>query len=42
MGLLQPTYRLPLVAPQPQNRDKIVHVLSGLGLVKPAMVRSRA
>jgi 4-hydroxy-tetrahydrodipicolinate synthase len=42
MGLLEPVYRLPLVAPRPDNQEKIVRVLKAFGLVKPAMVRSRA
>ncbi len=48
MGLLEEAYRLPLVPPRPENKDKIVQVLKAFGLVKvsrvprPAMVRSRA
>ncbi len=42
MGLLEETYRLPLVAPRPESRDRILRVLRDLGLVKPAIVRSRA
>jgi len=33
MGLLEPVYRLPMVAPAPQNLDKIRSVLAQLGLL---------
>jgi 4-hydroxy-tetrahydrodipicolinate synthase len=33
MGLLEPVYRLPMVAPQPQSLDKIRSVLAQLGLL---------
>jgi 4-hydroxy-tetrahydrodipicolinate synthase len=33
MGLLEPVFRLPMVAPQPENLDKIAEVLSQLRLL---------
>lgn len=36
MGLLDETYRLPVVSPRPESRAKIVQVLSELGLVRNA------
>ena len=37
MGLLEEVYRLPLVAPRPESKEKILKVLADLGLVnKPA------
>jgi 4-hydroxy-tetrahydrodipicolinate synthase len=33
MGLLEPVYRLPMVPPRPESRDKIAEVLSLLGLL---------
>ena len=36
MGLLEPVWRLPLVAPQPQNRAKIEKVLQEVGLLAHA------
>jgi 4-hydroxy-tetrahydrodipicolinate synthase len=37
MGLLEEVYRLPMVPPRPESRDKILHVLKDLKLVsKPA------
>jgi 4-hydroxy-tetrahydrodipicolinate synthase len=33
MGLLEPVWRLPLVAPKPENLDKIRRVLDSLGLI---------
>jgi 4-hydroxy-tetrahydrodipicolinate synthase len=37
MGLLEEIYRLPLVAPRPESKEKILKVLTDLGLVnKPA------
>jgi 4-hydroxy-tetrahydrodipicolinate synthase len=42
MGLLNLVYRLPLVPPRPDSRDRIVRVLKDLDLVKPAIVRTRA
>lgn len=38
MGLLDEQYRLPMVPPRPESRDKIRKVLSELGLLKAAMV----
>jgi 4-hydroxy-tetrahydrodipicolinate synthase len=34
MGLLEPVWRLPLVAPKRENRERIVGVLDSLGLVE--------
>ena len=37
MGLLEEIYRLPLVAPRPESKEKILKVLADLGLInKPA------
>jgi 4-hydroxy-tetrahydrodipicolinate synthase len=38
MGLLEETYRLPMVAPNPESKEKIVAVLKALGLLKAALV----
>jgi 4-hydroxy-tetrahydrodipicolinate synthase len=38
MGLLEPVFRLPMVAPQPENLDKIAEVLSQLGLLSARSV----
>ena len=38
MGLVEETYRLPIVAPHPQSKQKIVQVLKELGLLKAALV----
>ena len=38
MGLLEEVYRLPLVSPKPESRDKINAVLRDLGLLKGALV----
>jgi len=38
MGLLEETYRLPIVAPSPQSKQKIVKILKELGLLKAALV----
>ena len=38
MGLLEEVYRLPLVSPRPESRDKIFKVLKDLGLLKAALV----
>ncbi len=38
MGLLEETYRLPLVAPRPESKEKINRVLKDLGLLKGALV----
>jgi 4-hydroxy-tetrahydrodipicolinate synthase len=35
MGLLEPHYRLPIVAPQPQSQSEIQRVLADLGLTAP-------
>ncbi|MBV9886321.1 MAG: 4-hydroxy-tetrahydrodipicolinate synthase [Acidobacteria bacterium] len=34
MGLLEPVWRLPLVAPKRENRERIVDVLNSLGLIE--------
>ena len=37
MGLLEEVYRLPMVSPKPESKEKIVKVLTELNLVnKPA------
>jgi len=38
MELLEEVYRLPLVAPRPESKEKIVKVLRNLGLLKAALV----
>jgi 4-hydroxy-tetrahydrodipicolinate synthase len=38
MGLLEETYRLPLVPPRPESKEKINRVLKDLGLLKGALV----
>ena len=38
MGLIEETYRLPLVPPRPESTEKIIKVLKGLGLLKGALV----
>jgi hypothetical protein len=38
MGLVEETYRLPIVAPRPESKQKIVQVLKELGLLKAALV----
>jgi len=38
MGLIEETYRLPLVGPKPESKEKIVKALKDLGLVKGAYV----
>jgi 4-hydroxy-tetrahydrodipicolinate synthase len=38
MGLLEETYRLPLVPPQPESKERINRVLKDLGLLKGALV----
>ena len=35
MGLLEPNYRLPMVAPRPQSQSEIQRVLADLGLTAP-------
>jgi 4-hydroxy-tetrahydrodipicolinate synthase len=38
MGLLDEVYRLPMVSPKPESKDKILKVLKELGLLKGALV----
>ena len=38
MGLIDEIYRLPMVSPKPESKDKILKVLKGLGLLKGALV----
>jgi len=38
LGLLEEIYRLPLVSPKPESKEKINSVLRGLGLLKAAFV----
>ncbi len=38
MGLLEEVYRLPMCAPKPESREKIVKVLKSLDLLKGALV----
>jgi 4-hydroxy-tetrahydrodipicolinate synthase len=38
MGLLDEIYRLPLVPPRPESKDRIVEVLKAFGLLKGALV----
>jgi 4-hydroxy-tetrahydrodipicolinate synthase len=38
MGLLEEIYRLPMVSPKPESKEKIVKVLKELGLLKAALV----
>jgi 4-hydroxy-tetrahydrodipicolinate synthase len=38
MGLIEETYRLPMVPPQPASREKILKVLKDLGVLKTALV----
>jgi len=38
MGLLEETYRLPMVAPKAESKEKILAVLKALGLLKAALV----
>jgi len=40
MGLLEEVYRLPLVPPRPQSKEKIVKVLQDLGLTSTASART--
>jgi 4-hydroxy-tetrahydrodipicolinate synthase len=42
MGLLDETYRLPMVPPRPESRTKIVQVLSDRGLLKDSAARVSA
>jgi 4-hydroxy-tetrahydrodipicolinate synthase len=39
MGLLEEIYRLPMCSPRPDSKEKIVHVLKELDLLKPAFVQ---
>ena len=38
MGLIEEAYRLPMVAPKPESRERILRVLKDLGLLKGALV----
>ena len=38
MGLIEEVYRLPLVSPKPESKEKILKVLKDLGLLKGALV----
>ena len=38
MGLIEDAYRLPMVGPKPESKEKIVKTLKDLGLVKGAYV----
>ena len=38
MGLLEEIYRLPMVPPRPESKEKILGVLKALGLLKAALV----
>jgi 4-hydroxy-tetrahydrodipicolinate synthase len=38
MGLIEETYRLPMVAPKAESKEKILAVLKALGLLKAALV----
>jgi 4-hydroxy-tetrahydrodipicolinate synthase len=38
MGLIEETYRLPMVSPKRESKEKIVQVLKDLGLLKAALV----
>ena len=38
MGLLEDVYRLPMVSPKPESKEKINSVLKDLGLLKAALV----
>jgi 4-hydroxy-tetrahydrodipicolinate synthase len=38
MGLVEEVYRLPIVPPRPESKQKIVHVLKDLGLLTGALV----
>ena len=41
MGLLEPVWRLPLVAPKAENLEKIRNVLESLGLIERVHAASR-
>jgi 4-hydroxy-tetrahydrodipicolinate synthase len=38
MGLVEEVFRLPMVSPKPESKEKIVNVLKELGLLKAALV----
>src|SRR4051812_30678084 len=38
MGLIEEIYRLPLVSPRPESKERIANVLKDLGLLKAALV----
>jgi 4-hydroxy-tetrahydrodipicolinate synthase len=38
MGLIEETYRLPIVPPKAESKQKIVAVLKELGVLKAALV----
>jgi 4-hydroxy-tetrahydrodipicolinate synthase len=38
MGLIEESYRLPMVPPRPESKEKILAVLKSLGLLKAALV----
>ena len=38
MGLIEESYRLPMVSPKPESKEKIAQVLKDLGLLKAALV----
>jgi len=38
MGLVEEVYRLPMISPRPESKEKIVKVLKDLGLLKGALV----
>ena len=38
MGLLEEVFRLPMVSPRPESKEKINKVLKALGLLKGALV----
>jgi 4-hydroxy-tetrahydrodipicolinate synthase len=38
MGLIEETFRLPMVAPRADSKEKIVAVVKALGLLKAALV----
>ena len=40
MGLIEPAYRLPVVAPRPESLKKIEHALLDLGLIPGSPVPS--
>jgi 4-hydroxy-tetrahydrodipicolinate synthase len=38
MGLIDEVYRLPMVSPKAESKEKILHLLKELGLLKAALV----